>query len=888
MANISDEIRAFKSAVLGEDVRDGFISLANKLNDEIENIAGGGGSGGGVDSVARKTATDALSKANTNEISINDLETSVDDLSTDSSKISSKANTNEKDISALKTRMKNAETRIDDIQEYIDSGGGSGGEAGVDTEARRTASEALSKANANEADIAEYKPKVDELITDLDTVSSTASEALTKATTNRATLSTLGGKVDELQTTVAGHTNTLILNKRTLEVYDGLFKAIDKRRHSVSVKEFDAKGDGVTDDTVAIQIAINEAHAQGMDVFIPAGTYLLATELYEAKNGDTSACLHMYSNMKIYGERNTVLKAGTSVDHIIFNEVNDNATGYSGGSSMILDTLIFDGNANRTTPITPINFSHARDIIIRNVQVRNIPAGIRNGVDAWWHAIEINGCRNVHIENCIFRDNVYCSEIIQLDYCMGGGNLGTNDHTPCYAIFIHDCHFVCRGGRAVGNHSDIELYNNQQKWHEYIYIYNNHIEGRCHGGSNDPTKTAANGRGFIRFEYHTRRLSIFNNLFKRSVYLSGDSSTSSLPENNGGRTYYGVLICRTYKRDGVESDPRPASFDIDIHDNQFFNIFKSVENPMLFNVHDNTNDGVIETGTVEKLRNNTAFDVPPQTDEYDGMYFDEQNRSEGQLWFKFGAGLRVTANGYFNASYGYLEEYIRLALTWDQIIASMQESYSGLTVASHDGYTDCIQVPNDSTIVFDYADKKVKLITCESTPNGSGGTTWTSDSIKGTQVVLFANRYGNAVNMHRSLSHLWSNIQLRKLAESGGGGSTPSTWTALSQSTFFDTSGSASIIEYAVWKKGNAISGFIKFKNITTGSNGVFAFPGYAVKAAYRGPTNVPVTASLHIDSVYEAGIGYINASDGGVRVVNAAGNSKTYSQVAMHFAYTV
>jgi hypothetical protein len=54
-----------------------------------------------------------------------------------------------------------------------------------------------------------------------------------------------------------------------------------KLRETVSVKDFGAKGDGVTDDTAAIQAAIDS----GRPVFVPAGTYYLATPL-QVENGN--------------------------------------------------------------------------------------------------------------------------------------------------------------------------------------------------------------------------------------------------------------------------------------------------------------------------------------------------------------------------------------------------------------------------------------------------------------------------------------------------------------------------------------------------------------------------------------------------------------------------
>ncbi len=52
---------------------------------------------------------------------------------------------------------------------------------------------------------------------------------------------------------------------------------LDKAREAYSVTDFGAVGDGVTDDSTAIQAALDAAAAAGKDLFVPEGTYLLST-----------------------------------------------------------------------------------------------------------------------------------------------------------------------------------------------------------------------------------------------------------------------------------------------------------------------------------------------------------------------------------------------------------------------------------------------------------------------------------------------------------------------------------------------------------------------------------------------------------------------------------
>jgi Pectate lyase superfamily protein len=62
--------------------------------------------------------------------------------------------------------------------------------------------------------------------------------------------------------------------------------AQDKMRERVSVKDFGAVGDGVANDTAAIQAAMTAALVAGKTLFVPAGTYLLNSQLNININND--------------------------------------------------------------------------------------------------------------------------------------------------------------------------------------------------------------------------------------------------------------------------------------------------------------------------------------------------------------------------------------------------------------------------------------------------------------------------------------------------------------------------------------------------------------------------------------------------------------------------
>lgn len=143
----------------------------------------------------------------------------------------------------------------------------------------------------------------------------------------------------------------------------------NKLRDTVSVKDFGAVGDGVTNDTAAIQASFDACWAERKDVFIPGGTYLVtgltlpgtyptldqrdhAIRIYGQGYGNP------YSNINTGG---TVLKSVTDAP-IITDRVIGSANGQG---TYEIDHIRFDGTS--TTPVVLFNGFYGTSSFHNNV-----------------------------------------------------------------------------------------------------------------------------------------------------------------------------------------------------------------------------------------------------------------------------------------------------------------------------------------------------------------------------------------------------------------------------------------------------------------------------------------------------------------------------------------
>lgn len=247
-----------------------------------------------------------------------------------------------------------------------------------------------------------------------------------------------------------------------------------------NVKDYGATGDGTTNDSTAVQAAIDLASSTntGATVYFPPGTYNINMA---GPNG-----LELKGACTIWIDEGATIKRGNSGMQYLFQNFNASyAPTLYGGRSNITFTgggVLDGGAASYTTSCTVVCFAHCENILVESIKFQNV-------VD--WHGIEFNSTRNGRAINCRFesfrivtagRD---ISEAIQIDLALNAAALpnigaGAYDSTPCDDILIQGCHVQAGPtygsfGCLTGSHSWAD-----GKQHNNIRVIGNHAEGLLH------------------------------------------------------------------------------------------------------------------------------------------------------------------------------------------------------------------------------------------------------------------------------------------------------------------------------------------------------------------------------------------------------------------------
>lgn len=183
--------------------------------------------------------------------------------------------------------------------------------------------------------------------------------------------------------TIPGGSGTLALTTYTTP--GGLQRLTsDKLAEVVSVKDFGAKGDGVTDDTAAFQAALNGASVGGT-VFVPSGTYRLTATLILVK--PLSLCG--------VGVAGSILKF-SGCDGISVSHDNNLLTQYviEGVSVTTTDIGLYTGIQYQGVNMTAYRVS---TIIIRDVNVTGFTVDGTASAPEWLIGIKLDDADNAQI-----------------------------------------------------------------------------------------------------------------------------------------------------------------------------------------------------------------------------------------------------------------------------------------------------------------------------------------------------------------------------------------------------------------------------------------------------------------------------------------------------------
>lgn len=157
------------------------------------------------------------------------------------------------------------------------------------------------------------------------------------------TWATPSGSGDMVLASTQTNTGTKTFNAGTLR---------DKGSLVFDVKAYGAAGDGTTDDTAAIQSAVDAAHtAGGGEVWFPAGTYKLVTNPIKLYSGTTPTIV-AYSNIFLRGAgadgtTGTIIKQTTTGVDVI-KGLNDVANGAQSVGMRIVDLCVAWGTGTLT------------------------------------------------------------------------------------------------------------------------------------------------------------------------------------------------------------------------------------------------------------------------------------------------------------------------------------------------------------------------------------------------------------------------------------------------------------------------------------------------------------------------------------------------------------
>jgi hypothetical protein len=254
-----------------------------------------------------------------------------------------------------------------------------------------------------------------------------------------------------------------------MDITAGRLESMNNRSWLMATN-YGADSSGTVDASPGIQLALNAARDMGGAwVLVPPGVYLIGTTL------------RIYNNTRLTLMSGAEFRRNVAGTMLINGDAGQSFGGYTGHSRIVIEGGLWNmrgTTAGLTASAMCISIGHATDIVIQDLEVRDVPG---------YHAIELNSTTHGVIRNCKFRGYVDpggrdFSEAVQLDLAKSSevfGPFGPYDHTPCEDVLVTGCHFGASGTagttawpRGVGSHSATIT-----KWHRRIRVSDNSFEG---------------------------------------------------------------------------------------------------------------------------------------------------------------------------------------------------------------------------------------------------------------------------------------------------------------------------------------------------------------------------------------------------------------------------
>jgi|GEM_PF-2616444 len=236
-----------------------------------------------------------------------------------------------------------------------------------------------------------------------------------------------------------------------------------------NVKDYGPIGKGR--DGTTIQKALNDCSLNGGGtVRIPPGNYILDVPLY------------IFSNTHLYVDNATIIRGFVDNRAMLTNgREGAQYDEYDGEKNIVIEGGVWISHPNPVAFGEPRNlFAMAKGVntIIRNVTFRDVIS---------FHALDLNGMKDVLIENCRFEGFTDAggrdfSEAIQIASMTNFITFGSHDDSPCMNVTIRNCYFgpsdtMGSWGTGVGNHG--AAYN---KFQQNVIIENCFFEGCTYAG----------------------------------------------------------------------------------------------------------------------------------------------------------------------------------------------------------------------------------------------------------------------------------------------------------------------------------------------------------------------------------------------------------------------